>query len=741
MYRRAIIYRHLRPDVRQLRMKVVAAALLVVMGSQAVGDQLVYRQKLMGLQKIEWSAYDSVYGPWQNSGDIYDCSAWSPLASSVTIGQPFVQSSVCDQDQERSVQLREIELSGEIRNVGEPGSETRTVDTTLERDATGTMETWAAIDPLVGDWTNIRGAYDCSSWNPTTDTVTIGQSFQQSADCSQDQSRTVQDRESETTTGSIRNAGDAYTEARTIDSTITRQAVGTKESWSAVSPGYGAWTNVGAAYDCSNWSPAPETVTIGQSFQQSGTCSQNQTRSVQDREKEATTGAIRDSGQPYSETRVSTTTQTRQATGTKESWASTSPIYGSWTNVGAAYNCANWTPATNTVTIGQGFQQTGTCSLNQTRTVQDQEKEATTGAIRNAGSVYSETRVTSTTQARQATGTKETWVATTPTYGAWTNSGAAYNCASWTPATSTVTIGQAFVQTGTCSLNQTRTVQNRETETTTGALRNAGAATTESRTTTTTQTRQATGTKETWVAATPTYTSWTNTNALYACSNWSPAGSTRTASGTFVQTATNCKTDQSRQRQNRETETTTGAFRNVGSPVAETQTLTSQSATRNYTVTIGSWVNSGAVYGCTNWSPDPSTVNIGQTFTQTATNCSQNQTRSRVESYVDHITRSTVQVSSTTQSQTLTGRTSTRTATGTKVAAVCSFSAYKTEWTYWIDAQATMVSWNGVAVGSATGAVTSLKGTDGRTYSRGSFVANDNDMYIGRGQVYQTCRH
>jgi len=39
------------------------------------------------------------------------------------------------------------------------------------------------------------------------------------------------------------------------------------------------------------------------------------------------------------------------------------------------------------------------------------------------------------------------------------------------------------------------------------------------------------------------------------------------------------------------------------------------------------WSNTGKPSNCTNWSPEPSTVNIDESFTQTATDCEQEQTR------------------------------------------------------------------------------------------------------------------
>jgi len=681
-----------------------------------------------------WQPTDPTYTAWTNSGAVYACSNWSPAPSTVTIGQAFTQTATdCKQDQTRTRQEREREsTTGEIRNAGAPVTETRTITADATRQAAGTKETWVATTPTYTAWTNSGSVTGCTNWSPATSTVTIGQAFTQTAtDCDQKQTRTRQERERETTTGEIRNVGSPVTETQTIKVSATRQATGTKETWTATTPTYTSWVNSGAVYGCTNWSPATSTVTIGQAFTQTATdCSQNQTRTRQDREAETTTGEIRNVGTPVTETRTIAASSTRLATGTKETWVATTPTYTAWTNSGSVTGCTNWSPATSTVTIGQAFTQTATdCKQAQTRTRQDREVETTTGAIRNVGSPVTETQTITVSSTRQATGTKETWAATTPTYTSWVNSGAVYGCTNWSPATSTVTIGQAFTQTATdCSQNQTRTRQDREAETTTGEIRNVGTPVTETRTIAASSTRQATGTKETWAAASPTYTSWVNTNALYGCTNWTPAGSTKTATGTFTQTATDCKTDQSRTRQDREQETTTLAFRNVGAPVTETRTLSGQTATRSYTVTLGSWTNSGALYSCTNWSPDPSTVNSGQSFTQTATDCKQNQTRTRVEKYVDHVTGATVQAVSTTESQTLSNQTATRTATGTKVAKVCRANSMYTNYygTSNVLVQPppinryelrTMIYWDSVAIynGPAISSTTYTK--DGYTYS------------------------
>lgn len=83
---------------------------------------------------------------------------------------------------------------------------------------------------------------------------------------------------------------------------------------------------------------------------------------------------------------------------------------------------------------------------------------------------------------------------------------------------------------------------------------------------------------ENWQPAEAIYSEWANEGNIYDCSNWTPSVSTVMKDETFNQTATDCKQDQSRTKQDREQETTTLAYRNVGVPVSETSTITANSS-------------------------------------------------------------------------------------------------------------------------------------------------------------------
>ena len=177
---------------------------------------------------------------------------------------------------------------------------------------------WTQSDPFYGEWTDVGSLYGCANWSPATSTVTAGQAFTQTAtDCEQDQSRTRQDREVESNTGEIRNVGTPVTEARIVTASSTRQAVGTKESWVAITPSYSSWVNVGSVYNCTAWDPATSTVWVGNTFTQYRTCYQSQQRTVQNREQEQTSGQIRNTT-TTEESGAITVSQNQRANGTKK---------------------------------------------------------------------------------------------------------------------------------------------------------------------------------------------------------------------------------------------------------------------------------------------------------------------------------------------------------------------------------------------------------------------------------------
>ncbi|HBO0016011.1 TPA: hypothetical protein L4A53_005752 [Pseudomonas aeruginosa] len=124
----------------------------------------------------------------------------------------------------------------------------------------------------------------------------------------------------------------------------------TPENWQPYEPAYTAWVNQGEPYGCTNWTPDVATITLGEEFEQTATdCQQDQTRSRQEREQETTTLAIRDIGTPTIENQTITGIDTRESTGTMETWdqfAATKGLSNNWNNLFWSEKTLSYIPST-----------------------------------------------------------------------------------------------------------------------------------------------------------------------------------------------------------------------------------------------------------------------------------------------------------------------------------------------------------------------------------------------------------
>lgn len=212
-------------------------------------------------------------------------------------------------------------------------------------------------------------------------------------------------------------------------------------------------------------------------------------------------------------------------------------------------------------------------------------------ALHMATAAHAENIIRTTAPVREAPkgAEEQVWLPASSLYGDWANSGSLYGCTNWTPPVNEVVVTTVFTQTASdCQQDQSRSVQAREVEQTSGIYRNVGNATSESRTISATSQRSAVGTKEYWVMVAPIYTDWENSGDVYECTNWTPDTATIDLGVSFTQEATDCKQNQTRYRQNRAQETTTLAYRDEGVPVLETQVLTNHSSSRSNTGTKSS---------------------------------------------------------------------------------------------------------------------------------------------------------
>jgi hypothetical protein len=303
---------------------LLAGALL--MSPMTFADNIIRMSAPIKDGAFTWQRISDKESSWKDVGAVSACSNWSPATSTIAIGQSFTQVATdCLQAHEKTVQGREQNVhTHEIRNVGAVRRISETYTTQDSRDSVGTNAgSWSSIASLVSGWANVGAPINCTNWSPSTDTVNVGTSFTQTAtDCQQDQQQTVQTREQNNVTNEIRNVGSPQVNHKTLTVTSTRSAMGTfAGTWSAIASVTSAWTNVGVA-NCTNWSPAVNTMPAGVTFTQTATdCAQLQEQTIQAREQNSLTSEIRNVGSPQVNQKTLTLTQTRQATGTKTATA------------------------------------------------------------------------------------------------------------------------------------------------------------------------------------------------------------------------------------------------------------------------------------------------------------------------------------------------------------------------------------------------------------------------------------
>lgn len=93
-----------------------------------------------------------------------------------------------------------------------------------------------------------------------------------------------------------------------------------------------------------------------------------------------------------------------------------------------------------------------------------------------------------------------------------------------------------------------------------------------------------------WIATTPLYSEWTNTDAPYNCSKWIPATTTELAGKTITQKAAACSQKQQRTKQERQKDKNSELTKNIGEAVVESNIITvssSRSVTATGSIQVG----------------------------------------------------------------------------------------------------------------------------------------------------------
>lgn len=206
-------------------------------------------------------------------------------------------------------------------------------------------------------------------------------------------------------------------------------------------------------------------------------------------------------------------------------------IYKPWQSVGIAYDHSDWAPSITNQSAD--FPQSRTYSIDYERLVKPVD-----------GPSYLETRT--------ETGTEDRLV--TVQLGPWLNDGGLVNCGPYSPDANSVTYGEEFTQTATCDQNQIRHDRYYADST---LLKNLQ----RTQTITATDTRNATGTLETWSSIANSYTSW-QTTRNHSYGSYSPSIGSQTYN--FTQTRP-YKSDQTRTVYEREQNDQTSEIRVVQS--------------------------------------------------------------------------------------------------------------------------------------------------------------------------------
>jgi hypothetical protein len=514
---------------------------------------------------VESRVVSVTIGAWNDTGSAFSCGAWTPAANTAYETQDVEQTRVCSQSQERTYSYSN----------GETYTETQIINVTEERTVEGTQPLWVDIANDVSDWTNVGGRNYTSAWTPSATGQTSD--FTQTRSYTQEQERTISEREENQLNGDI----------RVVNSTTETQTINGEESRN-VTVSIGAWNDTGSAFSCGAWTPAADTAYETQDIEQTRVCSQSQERAYS-----------YSNGETYTETQTINVTEERTVEGTQPLWVDISNDVSDWSNVGGRNYTSAWSPDI----VGQtsNFTQTRSYTQEQERTISEREENQLNGDVRV---------VSSKTETQTINGEESRNVVVTST--TWQNVGGVFSCSAWSPATSTVDEGQTFTQSRDCLQEQEKTYTYSANSSTIGSM-------TINRDVQVTQERQATGTNPVWVSIAPSYSTWTDVGSRTYTSTWSPAATNQTSD--FTQTRSYTQ-EQERTVSQREERPATGDVRIVGTST-ETKTI-NDSASRTVTVSESAWSNDGGVYGCGAWSP--ALGNQTSDFTQTRS-CSQDQTK------------------------------------------------------------------------------------------------------------------
>lgn len=548
-------------------MKITKIALLVgasFLSNSANAIDFSFRVPLS--EKISsWSSTSPIYHPWADNGVHFDCISWSPSADSIAFQVEFEQSRICQQGQSRVVDYRQADtFSGEIKIVNSV-TEDRDIDETESRRSIGELRGWVHYDPLYTEWVLDldKGDYDLGEWTPEFGQQTTN--YQQIRNFKQDEYRTVTNREIDTFTGDIRESGETFEEARTIDQTLEREI--------EVIPS--DWLNTEVS-NYSEWLPEMSDQILG--FSQERTFEQGQNRVL--------VGYDNGDGL-YSVTQNQTLSNQSESRDIEVS-------FSEWLNTGDPDNCGEWSPEASTVGFNESFEQTRVCDQAQSRS----RDYASQGVFLLSKSELISVQVT---ESQTFSGSGD-WVVASTSYTDFTDSGEGYDHADWSPLPSNQE--EDYIQTRYYQQDQTRIKQRREQDRLSGEYRDLGEPVVQEQTISKEESRN--------VDVSFSYASY---GEKYEISEWLPAIDEQLAD--FDQTQSY------KQDRNKVWSYKVGDELIASNSILETDDL---SSSREIDVYLPEWVDNGSTYSCGNWDESSEDYFIEQTF-ERKRNCSQDQLR------------------------------------------------------------------------------------------------------------------
>jgi len=322
-------------------------------------------QNSIGTKNYDTGINETTYTNWIDTGVHYSCATFSPLVSTINLGDSFTQNRDCSQDQERTKTIKSVWANG-TKTIDLNTIETKTLTENETQNAVGTKNFLTGEQNTnYTNWLDDGTHYDCENFSPLVSTINLGESFTQNRDCSQDQNRT------KTISNVWAEGADTVVsttiETQTLTENESQNASGTKNfDTGTKETTYTNWLDTGGFHSCETYLPYRNTVNLGSAMTQYRDCSQDQNRTKTVKSIWADGSKTVDSNNVEVQTVIENTH--RNTTGTKNYDTGTNETtYTSWTDTGGLHSCGVYAPAQDTVRLGNALTQYRDCSQNQDR--------------------------------------------------------------------------------------------------------------------------------------------------------------------------------------------------------------------------------------------------------------------------------------------------------------------------------------------------------------------------------------